>query len=159
MCCGPVIFTLTIRNELMNRTTFIAAYAFGAGVVWFAGSPWLSVNAMVLGAPASAVPLSAGFWVALLVPAALVVIAAVRGKAAARPRLFLFPLCAFGVSALAFIYGWLSRAVTGEEASILPMPFAVAIGITSLFAPPVIHFACCLTGATQGVPEQREATP
>jgi hypothetical protein len=143
----------------VRRTTFIAAYALGVGVVWFVGSPWLSVNAMLLGASASVVGLDVGFWTALVAPVGLIVVAAVRGKAAAQPRLFLFPLCAFGVSALAFIYGWLSRAVTGEEASILPMQFVVAIGVTSLFGPLVIHVVCCIIGAAPRTLKARAATP
>ena len=143
----------------MKRTTFIAAYAFGVGVVWLAGSPWLSVNAMLRGASVSVVGLDVGFWAALFAPAVLVIVAAARGKAVERPRLFLFPLFAFGVSALAFLYGWLSRAVTGEEASILPMPFVVAIGVISLFGSLVIHIVCCVVGATPRALKGREATP
>src|SRR5438132_12800258 len=108
----------------MSRTTFLAAYAFGIGAFWFVGSPWLLLNALLMGASQSRIIfLSASFWLTLLVPAALVVVAAVRGRATGRPWLVLLPVCAFGLSAMGFIYGWLSRTISGEEASLLPMPF------------------------------------
>jgi hypothetical protein len=138
----------------MNRVTFVAVYAIGVGAIWFAGSPWPLVNAMLMGSSHSRVILGAGFWMALLVPVVLMIVAAVRGRAAGRPWLFLFPVCAFGVSALAFAYGWLSRTVSGEEASLLPMPLAVAIGVASLFVPFVIHLVCCAIGAAQGRPNR-----
>ena len=142
----------------MNRITFVVLYSLGVGVIWFAGSPWLLVNAMLMGASKSQVILGAGFWLALLAPVALIIVAAARGKVAARPRLVLFPVCAFGLSALAFVYGWLSRIVSGEEASLLPMPLAVAIGVTSFFGPLIIHMVCCAIVASDGPSKTREAT-
>jgi len=139
----------------MNRITFIAVYGLGIAVTWLAGSPWPLMNAVLMGASQSRALPGASFWLALIVPAALIVVAAVRGKAAGRPRLFLFPVLAFGLSAMAFVYGWLSRTVSGEEASLLPMPFAVAIGVTSLFAPLVVHIVCCTIGATEGPSKAR----
>lgn len=134
----------------MNRVTFVAVYALGVGLVWLAGSPWLLVNAMIMGAPKWHAMTSLNFWLGLLVPLALIVVAAMRGRAAARPRLVLFPVFAFGLSTLAFAYGWLSRIVSGEEASLLPMQLAVAIGVTSFFGPLVIHVICCAIGVTDG---------
>jgi hypothetical protein len=126
-------------------------YAFGTGVIWFAGSPWLLVNVLLMGTSQSRVILlSASFWLAIFVPTALIVVAAIRGKATGRSWLFLLPVCAFGLSAMAFIYGWLSRTISGEEASLLPMPLAVAIGVASLFVPLVLHIACCMIGALEG---------
>ena len=141
----------------MNRLSFIALYASGIGAVGFAGSPWLALNAVLMGAPKSLVLMSTSFWLALFSPVALVIVAALRGKAIARPRLFLLPVCAFGLSALAFAYGWLSRAVTGEEASILPMLYVVAMGVTSFFGPLVIHVVCCTIGALERPSRTREA--
>ena len=118
----------------MNRSSFTSVYVLGIVALWFAGNPWSRVNTLFLSTSGGAVVASPTFWLALLVPLALIAVAALRGVRISRPKLYLFPLAALAMSALAFVYGWASRAIAGGDpplSGFLPMPFAVAIGLAT----------------------------
>lgn len=135
----------------MNRSSFIFVYGLGILLVWFAGNPWSRVNALFLGSSGGAVLASLTFWLAFLVPVVLIGVAGLRGATISRPKLFLFPLGAMALSALAFAYGWLSRTIAGGDppaSGFLPMPFAMVIGLVTAFAPLVLHIVCCAIGAS-----------
>ena len=135
----------------MNRTVFLILYAFGIVAIWLAGNPWSRVNFLLLKPAEAAHAFTLSLWVALLVPVVLVGVAALRGPKIGRPRLYLLPLLAFGLSALAFVYGWLSRAIAGGDppaSGFLPMPIAITLGLVAGFAPLLVHIACFFAGAT-----------
>lgn len=136
----------------MNRITFLTLYVLGILAMLVAGNPWSRVNHLLLQPSKASLALTASFWVALLVPIVLIVVAAIRGPSIGKPRLFLWPLAAFLVSTLAFVYGWLSRAMAGGEPSasgVLPMSIAISLGFVVAFAPLLIHVACCVIGSNQ----------
>ena len=138
------------HHSIMNRTTFLVAYILGTIAVMVTGYPWSQLNVLLLQPSKAGVALDGAFWIALLVPLLLIVVAVVRGNTIARPRLFVLPLLAFCLSGTAFGYGWLSRALASGELSasgFLPMPVAMSLGLVSAFAPLVLHIVCCVAGA------------
>ena len=134
----------------MNRNSFLVVYSLGTLAVMFTGYPWSQINHILLNPTTATTALDAAFWIALIAPFALIIVARARGAAIARPQLFIFPLFALVISASAFLYGWLSRAIAGGEPSssgFLPMSVAMSLGLVSAFAPLLIHVACCVVGA------------
>ena len=148
----------------MNRTLFLMLYVAGVLAVWLGGNPWSRLNFVLLNPASPNAALTGGFFVSLLAPLALVVVAALRGPSVNRPRLFLLPLLAILVSALAFIYGWLSRTLSGGQPSasgFLPMSVAIGIGLAAGFAPLIIHVVCCVLGVSgpEGRPAKQPVRP
>lgn len=138
----------------MNRTVFQVTYIVGTAVVMFTGYPWSQLNFLLLQPTQAGAALDWAFWLALLVPLVLIGVASARGASIGRPRLFIFPLAALCLSATAFGYGWLSRALAGGEPSasgFLPMQVAVSLGLVSAFAPFFIHVACFVVGSARSV--------
>ena len=144
--------TITEANAV-NRTVFLILYAVGIVAIWLSGNPWSRVNFLLLKPTEAAHAFPLSLWVALLVPLLLVGVAAIRGPKIGRPKLYLLPMLAFGLSALAFVYGWLSRAIAGGDPSasgFLPMPIAIVLGLVAGFAPLLVHIACFFAGAAAG---------
>jgi hypothetical protein len=138
------------EREHMGRIIFLVIYFVGIVAVVITGYPWSQITSVMLRPSSAGTALDGAFWIALLVPFALIAIAIYRGDVIGRPKLFVLPLLAFGFSATAFFYGWLARAMAGGEPSaygFLPMHMAVALGLFSGFSPPILHIACCVLGA------------
>lgn len=136
----------------MSRATFVTLYTLGIIAALYSGNPWSRVNYVLDNPSNPGAALTFDFFVSLLMPLALIVIAAIRGRVVGRPRLVLLPLLAFLVSALGFLYGWISRALAGGQPSVsgfLPMPVAIGIGVVSAFVPIVLQVLCCVQGASE----------
>lgn len=76
----------------LNRRAFLLPYATGIVVMLFAGNPWSRVSFLLLDPSKPGAALTASFALAMLVPIALVPLAALRGRSIDKPRLHLFPV-------------------------------------------------------------------
>ena len=155
-CGAPAPLTLSVRpsqeSSSMNRTLFLTLYISGILSVWLSGNPWSRVNFVIANPANPQAALTVGFFISLLVPLALTLVAALRGRSIGKPRLFFLPLLAILFSALAFLYGWLSRALNDGEPSasgFLPISVAIGIGMLAGVAPLILHVVCCVLGASK----------
>lgn len=128
----------------MRRIPFLVAYLAGVAFLQFA-SPWAALNIAVRTADG----LQPVGFATLLVPLALILLAALRGYAIGSPQLFTWPATALLVSGVPFFLGW-GLVATGHG---VPAPgtladtvlaFAVLVGT---LVPLVLHAACCFRGA------------
>ena len=133
----------------MRRIPFLVAYLAGVAFLQFA-SPWAALNIAVRTADG----LQPAGFATLLVPMAMILLAALRGHAIGSPQLFTWPATALLVSGLPFFLGW-GLAATGHG---VPAPgtladtilgFAVLVGTV---VPLVLHAACCFRGAAPAQP-------
>ena len=128
----------------MRRIPFLLAYLTGVVFLQFA-SPWAALNIAVR----TAEGLQPMGFAALVVPMALILMAALRGQAIGSPQLFTWPAMALLVSGLPFFLGW-GLVATGHG---VPAPGTLAddvlifTGLAGTLVPLLLHAACCLRGA------------
>lgn len=128
----------------MRRNPFLLAYLTGVAFLQFA-SPWAALNIAVR----TAEGLQPVGFATLLVPMAMILLAALRGHAIGLPQLFTWPATALLVSGLPFFLGW-GLVATGHG---VPAPGTLADDVLSFSAlvgtvvPLLLHAACCLRGA------------
>ena len=130
----------------MRRTPFLLAYVAGVAFLQFA-SPWAALNIAVR----TAEGLQPIAFATLVVPMALILLAAIRGHAIGSLQLFTWPAAALLVSGLPFFLGWGLVAVghgvpaPGTLADAV-LAFAVLVGTV---VPLLLHGVCCVRGAVQ----------
>ena len=128
----------------MRRTPFLVAYLTGAAFLQFA-SPWAAINIAVR----TAEGLQPVGFATLVVPLAMMLVAASRGHAIGSPQLFTWPATALLVSGLPFFLGW-GLVATGHG---VPAPGTLAdavlsfTGLVGTMVPLLLHAACCIRGA------------
>lgn len=128
----------------MRRTPFLVAYLTGVVFLQFA-SPWAALNIAVR----TAEGLQPVGLATLLVPMAMILLAALRGCAIGSPQLFTWPATALLVSGLPFFLGW-GLVAAGHG---VPAPGTLAdtvLGFAALvgtLVPLLLHAICCLRSA------------
>jgi len=130
----------------MRRTPFLATYVLGVAFLQFA-SPWAALNIAVRTADG----LQPVGFATLVVPMALILLAAARGHAIGSPQLFTWPAMALLVSGMPFFLAW-GLVATGHG---IPAPDTLAdlvlafAGLAGTVVPLLLHAACCIRGSTQ----------